>query len=513
MRAALPIFVLQVQAQYFPRHHVPGRIGQRHPGRILPGSSSSSDACPDSDGEQCQPDGSTGYADASGLTYDETTGKFAGEMVTNGCNDQPRIYGSSYFNGRSYSECESQTIPAYDDNEGLPTLGRAGMTLSGGVNIYSAFEAGFNDCDDGQPCACTGAECEGGVDVHTCEAHLEYACTSSVTYEMFMDTCGGHADPYHIHLDPVCNYEASGSGHSTAIGVMLDGRVVYGIQETAASRPCDLDSCLGHVGPVPANDAYGIAEGDAIYHYHTSDADRSPGTWTPACYGDPDAAMTVDACKALYDECGDGTISMTTADHPEGLDVDLYCPCFDSPSDLYDECVTAAPTTATPTPAPTTAAPTTAAPTPAPSTAAPSPAPAPAPTPSPSTAAPSPSPVPAPTLAPTLTMAPTALPTAGAAASSSSKSSSSPDLVGPVVGAVAAVLFVVGCAVAYALYKPVDAKKILEDDAAARAAGVDSKEVELADVPKPGAVADAPDPDAPPADEEDPAEPPQTTMI
>ena len=321
-------------------------------------------------------------------------------MITNGCNDQPRIYGSSYFNGRSYSECESQTIPAYDDNEGLPTLGRAGMTLSGGVNIYSAFEAGFNDCDDGQPCACTGAECEGGVDVHTCEAHLEYACTSSVTYEMFMDTCGGHADPYHIHLDPVCNYEASGSGHSTAIGVMLDGRVVYGIQETAASRPCDLDSCLGHVGPVPANDAYGIAEGDAIYHYHTSDVDRSPGTWTPACYGDPDAAMTVDACKALYDECGDGTISMTTADHPEGLDVDLYCPCFDSPSDLYDECVTAAPTTATPTPAPTTAAPTTAAPTPAPSTAAPSPVPAPAPTPSPSTAAPSPSPVPAPTLAP-----------------------------------------------------------------------------------------------------------------
>ena len=241
-------------------------------------------------------------------------------MITNGCNDQPRIYGSSYFNGRSYSECESQTIPAYDDNEGLPTLGRAGMTLSGGVNIYSAFEAGFNDCDDGQPCACTGAECEGGVDVHTCEAHLEYACTSSVTYEMFMDTCGGHADPYHIHLDPVCNYEASGSGHSTAIGVMLDGRVVYGIQETAASRPCDLDACLGHVGPVPANDAYGIAEGDAIYHYHTSDVDRSPGTWTPACYGDPDAAMTVDACKALYDECGDGTISVLHGRRPDGAE-------------------------------------------------------------------------------------------------------------------------------------------------------------------------------------------------
>ena len=181
-------------------------------------------------------------------------------------------------------------------------------------------------------------------------------------------------------------------------------------------------------------------------------------------------------------------------------DDDLYSYDYDDDLYSYDYYDDNPPSPATPNPTP--------APVPAPT-----PAPAPAPTPAPSTAAPSPSPVPAPTLAPTLTMAPTALPTAGAAASSSSKSSSSPDLVGPIVGAVAAVLVVVGCAVAYALYKPVDAKKILEDDAAARAAGVDSKEVELADVPKPDAVADAPDPDAPPADEEDPAEPPQTTMI
>ena len=42
-------------------------------------------------------------------------------------------------------------------------------------------------------------------------------------YTMFMDACGGHAMPYHIHTDPLCNYEASAAGHSTIVGVLLDG--------------------------------------------------------------------------------------------------------------------------------------------------------------------------------------------------------------------------------------------------------------------------------------------------
>ena len=347
-------------SQYFPRRPAPGP--RRLQGGPPPGggpppdggggttSGTSSDACPGTDGESCEADGSTGYADASGLTYDAATGLFAGELVTNGCNDHERRYSSGLFDGASYAACESQTIPTASARSAVPTLGRAGMTLSGGVNIYSAFEAGFNDCADGMPCACYGAECAGGVDVRTCEAHLEHACSTSVTYEMFMDTCGGHADPYHIHTDPICNYGSSDSGHSTAVGVMLDGRVVYGVMESEASRPCDLDSCLGHVGPVPANDAYGIAEGDAIYHYHTSDSEAFPGTWTPACYGSPDVAVTQSMCEDLYDECGDDATTFSTADGD--VTVDLYCPCFDPPA--FDECAnapTAAPVVA-PTPAP-----------------------------------------------------------------------------------------------------------------------------------------------------------------
>ena len=80
------------------------------------------------------------------------------------------------------------------------------------------------------------------------------------------------------------------------------------------------------------------------------------------------------ACEALYDTCGDDTTSITTAEYPDGVDVDLYCPCFDPPS--FDECsttqapTTRAPTTAAPVRAPTEA-PTTRAPTEAPTTAAP----------------------------------------------------------------------------------------------------------------------------------------------
>ena len=46
---------------------------------------------------------------------------------------------------------------------------------------------------------------------------------------MFMDSCGGHANPYHIHTDPICNYETdSATGHSTLLGVSLDGYGIYG---------------------------------------------------------------------------------------------------------------------------------------------------------------------------------------------------------------------------------------------------------------------------------------------
>ena len=95
------------------------------------------------------------------------------------------------------------------------------------------------------------------MDVGACEAHLHHSCTGTVNTGMFMDTCGGHADPYHIHTDPVCNYETdAGTGHSTLLGVSMDGYGIYGKFETLNQRPCDLDVCHGHVGSVPASSTY-----------------------------------------------------------------------------------------------------------------------------------------------------------------------------------------------------------------------------------------------------------------
>ena len=62
----------------------------------------------------------------------------------------------------------------------------------------AGFFAGQASCDEGS--------CAAGLDVPSCEKQLEYQCpaasTSGVKYEMMMDTCGGHAMPYHYHLDP-----------------------------------------------------------------------------------------------------------------------------------------------------------------------------------------------------------------------------------------------------------------------------------------------------------------------
>ena len=68
------------------------------------------------------------------------------------------------------------------------------------------------------------------------------------------------------------------NGHSTAVGVALDGYVIYGKDETTGQKPCNLDACHGHVGPVPTDATYGIAGTGSVYHYHTSDYDTYPFT-------------------------------------------------------------------------------------------------------------------------------------------------------------------------------------------------------------------------------------------
>lgn len=176
---------------------------------------------------------------------------------------------------------------------------------------------------------------------------------------MFMNTCGGHADPYHIHTDPVCNYETdSATGHSTLLGVSLDGYGIYGKFETHNNqRPCDLDVCHGHVGSVPASSVYGVAS-SSVYHHHVSDYDSYPFTWTLGCYGNPTIPTTLATCESLYDGCGGETATIFTDEYPDGLDITLWCPCFEVPE--FEGCgdtLGLVPTPA-PTPAPTTAAPT-----------------------------------------------------------------------------------------------------------------------------------------------------------
>ena len=137
--------------------------------------------------------------------------------------------------------------------------------------------------------------------------------------------------PPSSHTDPVCNYETdAGTGHSTILGVSGDGYGIYGKFETLDQRPCDLDVCHGHVGAVPATTTYGVAAG-TYYHYHVSDADTYPYTWTMGCYGDPATPVTLATCESLYDGCGIGgdTATIITDLYPSGKDVKLWCPCFE----------------------------------------------------------------------------------------------------------------------------------------------------------------------------------------
>ena len=49
-------------------------------------------------------------------------------------------------------------------------------------------------------------------------------------------------------MDLVCDYTLTAAGHSTLVGVMLDGRGMYGRYETTGAVPMDLDMCGGHLG-------------------------------------------------------------------------------------------------------------------------------------------------------------------------------------------------------------------------------------------------------------------------
>lgn len=101
---------------------------------------------------------------------------------------------------------------------------------------------------------CTGGICDAGIDLATCKASLTRSCNNHVIahLEDLLDSCSGHASPYHIHKGLGCDYDETASiTHNPLIAVMLDGRGLYGIHESASGMPTDFDECDGHYGPVP----------------------------------------------------------------------------------------------------------------------------------------------------------------------------------------------------------------------------------------------------------------------
>jgi hypothetical protein len=256
---------------------------------------------------------------------------FNGTMTTNQCMDHAYGYinGTLQLPSSAYhtADCIEQTFPApaYTTTPvAIALLGRVGLSISGGVNIYGPLEAGFTS---GQ--ICDGGTCTSGVDLEVCTAKLQKEC-SSVLYAALPDDCGGHASPYHYHYTMACDYNTTDSStHSKLVGVALDGRGIYGKWESSGAKPTDLDACNGHYGDVPAYSSSGVSYAAAtnVYHYHITDSKP----WTLGCFG-PVASLT--ACKALYTECGTGYECSSTSKGT--INYDINCPCFTQNGETYN---------------------------------------------------------------------------------------------------------------------------------------------------------------------------------
>ena len=147
----------------------------------------------------CASNGSSNSHSLS-LTYGTTTGIFTGTLTTNGCVNYVRTYGGVAASYPGNGTCITQTFPApaYTTTPAAsPSLNNLGYTLSG-VNVYGPFEAGFTA---GQACTANAGQVDAGIDVVAAERKVTYDCAAAggTTKQMFMDDCGGHAQPYHIH--------------------------------------------------------------------------------------------------------------------------------------------------------------------------------------------------------------------------------------------------------------------------------------------------------------------------
>jgi hypothetical protein len=180
---------------------------------------------------------------------------------------------------------------------------------------------------------CDGGSCEEGLDLEVCELKLKRSCKNGIltNYDLLLDDCNGHAAPYHIHKDSVCDYNSSSnSQHSQLIAVALDGRGIYGKWEGNGALPSDLDACNGHFGSVPAfqNGEMSFPSASNVYHYHTSDTPP----YTIGCFG---PVNSIAECKKLYSTCDVGFATICT---PKGeITYDTDCPCYTQGTETYNQ--------------------------------------------------------------------------------------------------------------------------------------------------------------------------------
>jgi hypothetical protein len=288
------------------------------------------------DDSACELDGSSNYH-KSDLSLNVENGIFSGTMTTNQCSNDHYGYCAlcdppQYLDHTHTASCMEQVFPSVTGPAMAPLRGPVGFTKFG-VNIYGPEEAGFGIGRNPKPCSDGSGTCPAGMDVPTCESSLDEICGSTGStpvHELMLDSCGGHAMPYHYHNDNACDYDHTAAGHSPLIGFGLDGVGIYGLYENNPTKP-NLDACNGHVGVVPADDEFGVPEGMEMYHYHVA----SSAPYTLGCYGNAGIEsnpVDQDTCKTLYTTCNDGDLAAVTIDSTSYC-YDLDCPCFDGSSD------------------------------------------------------------------------------------------------------------------------------------------------------------------------------------
>jgi len=299
----------------------------------------SSSSCSPSSGA-CSLDGTSNYH-SSTVKLNLATGVFAGTLTTNQCSNNHYGYCAlcdppAYVTHTHQASCVSITLPSKTGPTAAPLRGPVGWTLYG-VNIFGPEEAGFGTGFFPKPCKDGSGSCPAGMDVPTCEASLDYTCSltgSKPVHELMLDTCGGHAMPYHYHNDNACDYDHKAPGHSPLVGFGLDGVGIYGLYEDNPTKST-LDACNGHFGPVPEDGAHGVAAGTSMYHYHVT----SSAPYTLGCYGkagvssnEDSTPVTQAACKNMYSTC-EGTLTKVTLADGTKFCYDTDCPCFDGRTD------------------------------------------------------------------------------------------------------------------------------------------------------------------------------------